>query len=281
MTVCICVKVNECMVFAADSATSFDAALHDPDGNPIMQVYRHGNKLFGLHREHAIMSMTAGSGFFGEKSIAMLAKDFRASIGEGGENQLKPGFTMKSVVDLANDFFLSKEFKNTALFNNPDAAFELWIGGFSDGADRPELWKISVFQGKPQDPVLIAKEDQTGIYCGGQPDPAMRLINGFGYRLEQILLDHGVTPASHPGLYQDIAPRLYLPLAHPAMPIQDAIDLADFLADVTKKVFRFRAVPEYVSGDIDIATITKYERFRWIRRKHFYPETLNRETNHV
>ena len=88
-------------------------------------------------------------------------------------------------------------------------------------------------------------------------------------------------PESHPQLYQDIPQQLYLPLVSPAMPIQDAIDLTEFLADMTKKVFRFRAVPEYVGGDIDVATITKYENFRWIKRKHYYPLALNQQVDHV
>ncbi|WP_419693565.1 hypothetical protein ACN2CC_20810 [Mesorhizobium muleiense] len=57
--------------------------------------------------------------------------------------------------------------------------------------------------------------------------------------------------------------------------------MTEFLADLTKKVFRFRAVPEYVSGDIDVATITAFENFRWIKRKHYYPEHLNREVDDV
>ncbi|WP_392711108.1 hypothetical protein [Rhizobium ruizarguesonis] len=119
------------------------------------------------------------------------------------------------------------------------------------------------------------------IYCGGQPDPIFRLVKGYGWKLEQVLTAHGVTPETHPGLYADVAPQLFLPLVSPVMPIQDAIDLADFLADMTKKVFRFRAVPEYVSGDIDIATVTKYENFRWIKRKHYYPMSLNQQVDHV
>jgi len=78
MTICVCVKVNECMVFAADSASSFDGlGRKDAHGDPIQQVYRYGNKVFNLHRQLPIMAMTSGLGNFGLQSIAMLAKDFR------------------------------------------------------------------------------------------------------------------------------------------------------------------------------------------------------------
>lgn len=271
------------MVFAADSATSFDGAgLQDMNGDPIQQVYRHGNKVFQLHREKPIMAMTAGLGNFGSMSIAMLAKQFRHMISSNGTDPIGNEYTLEDVVYRAHRFFLEEKYKEVFVDTVvPSNVFELWIGGYSSGQVLPELWKISVFQGVIAEAKQVASTDQAGIFFGGQPDPIMRLVNGFGYRLENILRDHGVTPETHPGLYADVGPRLYLPLSHPAMPIQDAIDLADFLADMTKKVFRFRAVPEYVGGDIDIASVTKYENFRWIKRKHYYPSALNREVDHV
>ena len=62
------------------------------------------------------------------------------------------------------------------------------------------------------------------------------------------------------------------------MPVQDAIDLADFLVDMTTKYFAFLPGADIVAGDTDIATVTKHEGFKWIRRKHYYPAHLNRRT---
>lgn len=280
MTVCVCVKVNECMVFAADSATSLDAGgAVDGNGDPIQQVYRHGNKVFQLHREYPIMAMTAGLGNFGQASIAMLAKQFRQMIGAKGTSPLGSDYTMEEVVGRAQKFFLEEEFKKVP---NPDGVgFELWVGGYSSGEMHPELWQLSVFNGKVQEPVQSAKTGEIGVYCGGQRDPILRLLLGYGWKLEHILMENGVTPDKFPKLYETVGPELLLPLVSPVMPIQDAIDLTEFLADMTKKVFRFRAVPEYVSGDIDVAVVTKYENFRWIKRKHYYPLSLNQQVDHV
>lgn len=282
MTICVCVKVNECMVFAADSASSFDdLGKKDSNGDPIQQVYRHGNKVFQLHRRHPIMAMTSGLGNFGPASIAMLAKSFRQMIGDDGASPLGAEYSMEQVAVAAHNFLLKERYSQA--YSEKDTGginFEFWVGGYGHDQDLPELWKLSIFDGKINDPQLIAKPDDVGVVCGGQPDPILRLVNGFGWRLETILREHGVTPDSHKELYANLAPQLYLTLAHPNMPIQDAIDLTEFLADMTKKVFRFRAVAEYVSGDIDVATITKHERFRWIKRKHYYPAELNRGTDH-
>ena len=64
------------------------------------------------------------------------------------------------------------------------------------------------------------------------------------------------------------------------MPIQDAIDLAQYLVDVTKGYFRFLPMADIVGGDTDLAVVTRHERFKWIKRKHFYPANLNVETDH-
>ena len=65
------------------------------------------------------------------------------------------------------------------------------------------------------------------------------------------------------------------PLVHSSMPVQDAIDLADFLVDVTKRYFAFLPGANVVGGDTEIATVTKHEGFKWIKRKHYYPGHLN------
>ena len=66
------------------------------------------------------------------------------------------------------------------------------------------------------------------------------------------------------------------------MPIQDAINLADFLVDVTKRYFAFHPGADIVGGSTDIATVTRHEGFKWIKRKHYYPADLNpRETDHA
>lgn len=65
------------------------------------------------------------------------------------------------------------------------------------------------------------------------------------------------------------------PIVNNAMPIQDAIDLVQFLADVTAGFVRFVPGPPSVHPPIDVAAITRYEGFRWVRRKHYYSPDLN------
>ena len=76
--------------------------------------------------------------------------------------------------------------------------------------------------------------------------------------------------------------RTKTPLVHPSMPVQDAINLADFLVNTAKGYFSFLPGGNTVGGETDIATVTKHEAFKWIKRKHYYPAHLNRgDIDHV
>ena len=69
--------------------------------------------------------------------------------------------------------------------------------------------------------------------------------------------------------------NLSIPLGVSEMPIQDAIDLADFLVEISKKTSRFLPGPQIIGGPTDIAVITKHEGFKWIQKKHYYDYNLN------
>ena len=63
MTVCVGVAVHDCLVFAADSASTLigpnPAA---PGQSAVLNVYRHGNKVFNLYKKLPIAAMTCGMG---------------------------------------------------------------------------------------------------------------------------------------------------------------------------------------------------------------------------
>jgi hypothetical protein len=54
------------------------------------------------------------------------------------------------------------------------------------------------------------------------------------------------------------------------MPIQDAIDLARYLIELTIGFVRFSSGAPTVGGSVEIAAITKHEGFRWVQRTRHY-----------
>lgn len=74
--------------------------------------------------------------------------------------------------------------------------------------------------------------------------------------------------------------RLLRQIVLPTMPVRGAIALAELLA--TTKDFWFLPGSDIVGGETDIAVVARYEDFKWVRRKHFYPAHLNPlETGHA
>lgn len=148
MTICVAVKVQDCIVFAADSTSSLQAV--GADGNPVtVNTYDHANKLFNLRKGLPIAAMTAGIGNFGASSISTVSKDFRALLStEGSAYYIDPkNYTMKQVAELARKYFFEERF--AALSPAPAGNFQYWIGGYSFGGrlgrdlavpDRQRRW---------------------------------------------------------------------------------------------------------------------------------------------
>lgn len=283
MTVCVSVKVHDCLVFAADSASSLVGAT--PSREPVVfNVYGHGNKVFNLYKGKPIAAMTCGMGHMGYASISNLAKDFRRIItkGIGGEAINPDAYTVKEIVDRAHEFFAGKYAEIDPPPANPHG-FEFWIGGYGANCDNAEIWKIVIANGEVNAPELIADQSVSGhVAWGGQPKPIQRLILGYDQDLGEALIATGLPEDSVDPVLAQVQQRLLTPLVEAAMPVGDAIALADFLVDLTKRYFAFLPGADVVGGATDIATVTKHEGFKWIQRKHYYSPELNpRETDHV
>lgn len=278
MTVCVGVKVFNCIVFAADSASTM---LSEQPGT-IANIWEHGIKVFNLHKKLPIVAMTSGMGNFGPASISNLAKDLRLLLTTDGAYGLDIyNYSIEEVAEKSHKFFKSKyEELDPAPVNSN---FIFWIGGYGSNDAQGEIWELSILDGDVKDPLIILSQDQTDVIWGGQKDAINRLI--FGSNVEILygaLSKQNLPPTKIEEIINDIDLASRAPLIHAAMPVQDAINLADFLVDLTKKYFSFLPSANIVGGETDIATVTKHEGFKWIKRKHYYPASLNpMETDHV
>ncbi len=95
----------------------------------------------------------------------------------------------------------------------------------------------------------------------------------------------GIPQADVPAAVAQIQTEVFESLVEAPMPIQDAIDLAEFLVHTTAMFTRFKHGAATVGGPIESAAITKHEGFKWSRRKHYFDHELNpaersHETDH-
>lgn len=267
MTISICVKANDGLVLASDSASSMVTT-----NNEVVNTYDNANKIFNLRKGLPIGAATYGQGNIGPASISTLAKDFRVEITNGPSPLAPTTYTMNEVVDRMAVFFgghYDATFSDIPEENRPLLAFI--VAGYSAGAPLSEQWLLQ-FPG----PLRMMQHGQTqcGIAFGGVTAPIQRLIGGFSPELSIVLQRAGLDDATRARVLSDCQ-SLAKPLISDAMPIQDAADLAEYLVNLTASFVRFDAGPPTVGGPIELAAITKHEGFKWIKRKHFFTAALN------
>ena len=278
MTICVAVKVHDCLVFAADSAMSLES------GGETVNVYAHGNKVFNLVKDLPVCAMFCGMGNIGRSSISSLAKELRRELSrdhaDGGLD--RSAYTIGDIASRVKAFLYDRHYIALAAPPTGPHSLEFFVGGYGANADMAEVWKITLLNGICADPVQQqAGLEQAYVLWAGQPEALNRLILGYSQTVPAAYLMAGNDPGKLADTITHIRQMAVTPLAEDPMPTGDAIALADFLVDVTKRYVHFLRGADTVGGDTDIATVTRHEGFRWIRRKHFYPRDLNLETDHA
>lgn len=273
MTLAVAVKVNEGIVIAADSASTMIN-----NGNQIVNVYDNANKIFNLYKGLPIGAATWNLGSIGQASISMLSKEFRSRISAvGSPDAIDPNnYTIAEVAQRFRDFIFDEKYNVHFADPNNKPSLGLWLCGYSANTAMPELYGIDINTGVCAAPQEIVPPNETVMAWNGQPEAVLRLIMGHGSQLS-VILEHqlGVPAADVPVAINQIEAGLMTTLAYDLMPIQDAIDLAIFLVDTTIKYVRFLPGAQTVGGPIEVAAITRYEGFKWIKRKHYYKAEIN------
>lgn len=276
MTVCVAVKVHDCIVFAADSASTLSTT--NGDGvTQVLNVYNNADKVFNLHRDLPIVAMTCGLGHIGGRSISNLAKELRYQLSKGDHPLNGSDYTINEVVKRAHEFLTACYVDANPQPHQGDY-LEFWVGGYGSANTHGEIWKIVVADGVPQEPFLVnAEADGQGVFWGGQGQAISRLLLGIDPAFVDALMAEGLDNAVASSIFSVARQRMETPVLHATMPTIDAIRLAEFLVDTTKGFFSFAFGSDIVGGATDLATVTKWEGFKWIKRKHFYPVELNRK----
>jgi hypothetical protein len=269
VTVIVSVKINDGVVLAADSAGSMDSG----------QIYMHANKVANLCEGLPVGAMSTGSGGIGNESIETLLKDLRRRF--AGLNpafidwKVDPeAYTVGAVAQRLRQFV----FEEKAAVCEAETNIQVRVCGYSAGRPLAEVWEVNLTRHACPPPRCIMAESDFGVLWDGQYEALNRLILGVGFGIGDALIRHGIAIERAPDLQAGLVKDLYATLAVPAMPIQDAIDLARFLVETTIGFIRFAVfLPKSVGGAVEIATITKHEGFRWVQRKDFAPDDYERK----
>jgi hypothetical protein len=285
MSIAVAISVYDGVVLAADSASTLGAAL--PGVAPgiarpaqmAMNVYNNANKIANLYKGKPIGSVTYGSGSIGSASISTLLKDFRQRLMTGAEAGFDPKtYTMEQTSKLLVDFLAGYAQKLSP--NEPKPTLGIMMAGYSANKSMGEVWSIGLQDGVAVQPTNMRPSDPVGISWAGEAESIARLLMGFSPhlpRLLQTMIRPNPSALDLSKLTGVLAANLQAPVVFPPMPIQDTIDLAEWLVEIAIMFSRFSPGAPVVGGPIESAAITKHEGFKWIRRKHYFQKEFNQE----
>lgn len=286
MTIAVVVKVDDGYVLASDSATTIGGST--PTGDVILNIYNNANKIFNLRKGLPLSAMTYGLGNIGNASISTLAKDLRVRFSGKSKDfadwRLKRGeYTMQDVVDRFKEFFWDEHYEPYAAAaqarGEDTPLLGLVVGGYGADEDQPELFEFQLTPAGCAGPTPVLKDD-TGASWWAQGEAIYRLLKGISSATPQALLNLNLAAddAAAIKMAEDIAGQVNAQIVSAAMPIQDAVDLAEFLVRVTIGFVRFCPGHPTVGGPIEIAAVTKHEGFKWVQRKHYFDADVNPTT---
>ena len=255
MTVLVSLKINDGIVMAADSASSFANGM----------VYYQADKIVNLRAGLPIAAMVTGAGGIGSESIGTLLKDLRARFearaGAPAEALDAAAYTVQDVAARVRAFLLARMRAQSSAVHT-----RVRICGYSAGRPLAEIWEVLLTGNDATAPACVQAEHEFGLRWDGEYEALSRLVFGLGTGFDAAVIATGLSAAQAEALRGAIVPSMTELLFIEAMPMRDAVDLARFLVHTTIGFVRFAVNrPKLVGGPVAVATVTKHEGFRWVQ----------------
>lgn len=259
MTVLVSVKINDGVVMATDSASSFASGM----------IYHNSRKIVNLREGLPIAAMVTGAGGIGNESMNTLLKDLRQRFtGQDPAHKdwtIDPGdYQLENIAAKLRRFL----FEEKSLAHGATTWTKFRLCGYSAGRPLAEVWEVNLMGANCPSPSCIQHEQEFGLRWDGEYEALDRLVFGLGTRFNESAVRHGLATEEAAALREKLVPDLYELLFIEAMPMQDAIDLARYLVDTTIGFVKYSVSrPKTVGGPIEIASISKHEGFQWVQRR--------------
>jgi hypothetical protein len=287
VTIAVSVKINDGLVLATDSASTLLGISNNTLG--VVHVYNNANKLFNLPKGFPVGAVTWGSGTIGQTSTSTVLKDLRHRL--TGHDQRHPKWTLNptgySVEEVARrlreyvfDELYVEAYKNTPVQQQPEVGFI--VAGYSPDQPMADEFQIDIKQGQCVGPRKLREQHQSGVTWAGDTEALNRMVNGCSQLFlaqlsQQFHIEIPVLQNATASFQQQTPVQFVLP----QMPLQDAIDVAEFFVEMTIKFHHHKIGPPTVGGPIELAAISKHEGFRWVRRKYYFKGDLNPQSGAV
>jgi len=274
MSIVIVVKVSEGLVLGADSAATIQGRVERPEGvqEGVLKTYFNARKLLQVGN-FPIGVLTWGTAFIGLRTIESLVREWEyeehwQSKEDYKTQHDKDDFQVRDCAQRLRAYLsqvYAEEFGKQPEQNRP--LMGIIVAGYSYKEFFPEIWRFvlpldSDGEIHNQRPDQDGKPD-FGAHWFGLTDAIVRLHFGRDERAIGIISEKFNVPQEQ--IHEILQPLQYqIPFA--VMPLQDAIEYANYMLNVTVGRYRFVIGPELCGGQIEIAAITQ-NKFNWISRK--------------
>jgi hypothetical protein len=252
MTIAVAVKTESALVFAADSkVTTRGVAGLNPDGTPnwVEQTYDNATKV-AHDRNRLLMAMVAGHANVGPSAATdFIQRQAIPLVDSPATQDQQIGELVEKMAKLNEEHWSKTPVPKDQW---PGPTILLGLPSTADGAG-PRLWRVTLEHA--QKTTSEALSGQRGIWLEGAFAEVYTLLYGY-----------------HPGILDAVAKTVGIDLTAvaqkttslgvlrpidklssvPGMPIQDAVDLAVFLAKVQVEMDRFLPDTPACGGPIDV-----------------------------
>jgi hypothetical protein len=281
MSLAVAFKGPEGIVLAADSRVTMMAQMNvaiplaPPQGGgsaPVQLIpsyFDNAQKLLRIEGQPFIGIVTYGAGAIGAASPRTAhgyMPEFEAHLSGVCDAEQQERLTTLRVAQEVATFF-HQQWTTEGMPPAPlppgvqDMVF--LVAGFDDGEAYGRVYEVHV-------PTALVPNEKTdfGITMGGQNDLVSRLMAGFDPKAVAVVKAHlGLDDQQAAALAQVLQQNLGLPIPYQFLPLQDCVDLSEFMVSMTTTVQTWMFGVRGVGGDVDVATITRTEGLQPIRQK--------------
>jgi hypothetical protein len=265
MSIVACVKVYDGIVLGAESMTQLWSQ-PIPGQTQFVKAYGNARKLFQI-ADLPFGVLTYGAGNIGQRSIESFIDEFNEKLITEHKGQISH---LKGE-QIVTEFFdhirapYDQTFGQIPPAQKPILGF--YLAGFSPGSHLGSEWEFVLPQSdKPAKP--RSGEAEFGASWRGVSVPFTRLYSGFDPRIVGMLAAQNIPPDVIEKI-QNIAKTLQSPIAFDGMPLQDAIGFCRFILDTTIGQCAYEFGVPSCGGPLQIAVITRREKFSWILKPSY------------
>lgn len=252
MSLGVVIKGPEGVVLACDSRVTLTAERQGEP--PILVNYDNATKMLSFNEPHNYFGVvTYGVAVIGLRTAHSFIPELQQTKLDGKER-----LTILEYANIVSEFYLS-QWQKAMPGDYSGQPMVFIVGGYDPGQAYSKVYLISL----PNNPEPIERnpgEANFGITWGGQLEIASRLLHGYDPRLLSIVKEEYSLSDEQLNAFEiKLQNNLEFSIPYQVLPLQDCVDLANFMIKTTIIGQSLSIGIRGVGGPIDLAVVTKTE----------------------